>query len=271
MYYYGWKKTRTRTSLMDRQARKLQVQREQGLFNPATNKQDSKEGSTADNKSDAKTAGNGGDKGSKEANFAASEAAAAEAAAAALDAVLSDDEDDEDSKSSALGGGGGSGGSSAAAGENGGSSSGSSSKPKCFNCGILCHVTHATPKGQMCGTCHQYFQRTGHVRPTTAPMRKEGAGAKAGGAQRLLKNTTGAGGAAASNRPPKGMYINHDDLVALATGPNSQGEQILRSMDREIVSYKRVVQNNKQLLSLMSRKAKDSRLSKMSGMTNPYH
>ena len=29
-YYYGWKKTRTRTSLMDRQARKLQVQREQG-------------------------------------------------------------------------------------------------------------------------------------------------------------------------------------------------------------------------------------------------
>ena len=27
-YYYGWKKTRTRTSLMDRQARKLQSQRE---------------------------------------------------------------------------------------------------------------------------------------------------------------------------------------------------------------------------------------------------
>lgn len=27
-YYYGWKKTRTRTSLMDRQARKLQTQRE---------------------------------------------------------------------------------------------------------------------------------------------------------------------------------------------------------------------------------------------------
>ena len=32
-YYYGWKKTRTRTSLMDRQARKLQVQREeQGTY-----------------------------------------------------------------------------------------------------------------------------------------------------------------------------------------------------------------------------------------------
>ena len=32
-YYYGWKKTRTRTSLMDRQARKLQTQREdQGTY-----------------------------------------------------------------------------------------------------------------------------------------------------------------------------------------------------------------------------------------------
>jgi hypothetical protein len=32
-YYYGWKKTRTRTSLMDRQARKLQAQREeQGIY-----------------------------------------------------------------------------------------------------------------------------------------------------------------------------------------------------------------------------------------------
>ena len=53
--------------------------------------------------------------------------------------------------------------------------SGATPKPRCFNCGILCNVTHATPKGQMCGTCHQYYQRTGHVRPTTAPARRDGA------------------------------------------------------------------------------------------------
>ena len=29
------------------------------------------------------------------------------------------------------------------------------SKPKCSNCGILCHITHTTPKGNFCGTCHQ--------------------------------------------------------------------------------------------------------------------
>ena len=44
-----------------------------------------------------------------------------------------------------------------------------------------------------------------------------------------------------SGKPPKGMYVNHDDLVALATGPTTQGEQLLKAMDREIVSYKRTV------------------------------
>lgn len=127
-------------------------------------------------------------------------------------------------------------------------------KPKCFNCGILCHLTHSTPKGQMCGTCHQYYQRTGHVRPTTGPARKDGSTKPPPATQKfhsILKNQT---------RPPKGMYINHDDLVALATGPTVQGEQILKSMDREIVSYKRVVQSNKQILSGIQRRNRDKTL-----------
>merc|ERR1712109_445154 len=120
------------------------------------------------------------------------------------------------------------------------------SKPRCSNCGVLCHVIHSTPKGNMCGTCQQYFNRTGNLRPTTGPARKDGS--KAGGTQKynaLLKN---------SGKPPKGMYINHDDLVSLATGPSSQGEQLLKSMDREVVSYKRTVQNNKQILSSLTRR-----------------
>merc|ERR1712025_992632 len=86
----------------------------------------------------------------------------------------------------------------------------------------------------------------GQLRPTTGPARKDGS--KAGGTQKynaLLKN---------SGKPPKGMYINHDDLVSLATGPSSQGEQLLKSMDREVVSYKRTVQNNKQILSSLTRR-----------------
>ena len=79
-----------------------------------------------------------------------------------------------------------------------------------------------------------------------------------------------------SSQPPKGMHINHginkhfmihdsihflsiiDDLVGLATGPAGQGEALLRAQDREIVSHKRLVQNNKQMLSsLRMRRARD--------------
>jgi hypothetical protein len=66
-------------------------------------------------------------------------------------------------------------------------------KPKCFNCGIQCHLTHSTPKGQMCGTCHQYYQRTGHVRPTTGPARKDGSTKPPPATQKfhsILKNQT---------------------------------------------------------------------------------
>ena len=69
----------------------------------------------------------------------------------------------------------------------------------------------------------QYYNRTGHVRPTTAPMRKDGTKSKH--TSLLFKN---------GNRPPKGMHVNHDDLVALATGPATQGEQLLKSMDRSV-------------------------------------
>ena len=79
----------------------------------------------------------------------------------------------------------------------------------------------------------QYWNRTGQLRPTTGPARKDGS--KGGGIQKynsLMKN---------NGKPPKGMYVNHDDLVSLATGPSTQGEQLLKGMDREIVSFKRIV------------------------------
>lgn len=88
-YYYSWKKTRTRTSLMDRQARKLQAHREEV-------KEESKK-ETAEN------------------------------AQKNEEVTISDDEEEMETEDS--------------------------SKPKCANCGILCHVTHSTPKGELCGTC----------------------------------------------------------------------------------------------------------------------
>ncbi len=111
-YYYGWKKTRTRTSLMDRQARKLQAQREElGKVAAA---------------SALPTATEAGEKTKDAANDSGAKAAAA---ASNTSPSLSDEDDEMDATTAG--------------------------KPRCSNCGILCHVTHTTPKGQMCGTCHQ--------------------------------------------------------------------------------------------------------------------
>lgn len=66
------------------------------------------------------------------------------------------------------------------------------------------------------------------MRPTTGPVRREGRPLP----HSLLRH---------KRKPPRGMYINHDDLVCMATGPAGQGESMLKAMDREIVSLKRLV------------------------------
>jgi len=166
-YYYSWKKTRTRTSLMDRQAKKLQSVREEGRYDD-------------------------------------------------IDQFV---EGDGDSKE------------------------GEKKLESCGNCGIQCHQIHTTTKGNLCGTCHSFWQKTGQARPTTGPLRKDGLKAT----RNVFRNST---------KPPKGMHINHDDLVALATGPHGQGEVLLKSLDTEILDSKRSVQNNKQLLATLRRKTR---------------
>ncbi|KAK2182076.1 hypothetical protein NP493_368g02036 [Ridgeia piscesae] len=55
-------------------------------------------------------------------------------------------------------------------------------------------------------------------------------------------------------KPPRGMYMNQEDLMAIATGPPGQGEMLLRQLDGELVALKRQVQNNKQLISLQKQR-----------------
>lgn len=71
-------------------------------------------------------------------------------------------------------------------------------------------------------------RRTGSVRPTIGPAKPRDRHTHS----LILRN---------KRKPPRGMYINHDDLIAMASGPAGQGEQMLKAMDREIVSLKRQV------------------------------
>ena len=55
-------------------------------------------------------------------------------------------------------------------------------------------------------------------------------------------------------KPPRGMFLNGEDLKALATGPANQGDAILRQLEAEIVTLKRQVQNQKQSIGILKTK-----------------
>ena len=42
-------------------------------------------------------------------------------------------------------------------------------------------------------------------------------------------------------KPPRGMYLSHEDLKTIALGPPGQGDAVLKSMDSEVVALKRQV------------------------------
>ncbi|XP_073409506.1 REST corepressor 3 isoform X2 [Dendrobates tinctorius] len=57
-------------------------------------------------------------------------------------------------------------------------------------------------------------------------------------------------------RPPKGMYISKDDVVAVSCGPNA-ANTILRQLDMELIALKRQVQNTKQVNSALKQKLEE--------------
>lgn len=56
------------------------------------------------------------------------------------------------------------------------------------------------------------------------------------------------------------MYINHDDIVTLASNPNADSDELLSSMDREVVALMSQVR-----VDLMSRREREIGSSDLSG------
>ncbi|XP_068907743.1 REST corepressor-like isoform X3 [Tenebrio molitor] len=177
-YYYSWKKTRSRTSLMDKQARKLNTPKEEGGASEAGSEGGSNEESDHDEKKWTIHRGIRRKSGSPS---------------------RTGQPPDEN----------------ATQGEGG----------ACSNCGVACTVTQVTSKGSLCNSCYQHWRRTGLLRPTSGPT-----GGKRGSPL----------GGRHKRKPPRGMYINHDDLAAMASG--SAGVLMLKAMDRELDSLQRQFQ-----------------------------
>ncbi|KAG8042245.1 hypothetical protein G9C98_004879 [Cotesia typhae] len=127
-YYYSWKKTRSRTSLMDRQARKLTSSGKDGE-NGSEN--GSELGSNTDSESEEKkwTIHRGIRRG-KNQTVPGSQGADGKAS--------SDSENIPQVQGS------------------------------CSNCGVACHNVRATPKGHACHSCYLHWRRTGVARPLSS-------------------------------------------------------------------------------------------------------
>uniref|UniRef100_A0A182P993 SANT domain-containing protein n=1 Tax=Anopheles epiroticus TaxID=199890 RepID=A0A182P993_9DIPT len=240
-FYYSWKKTRSRTSVMDRQEK--------------MKKNDSSE--------------NGSDHGSNEESDNDDKPSSNSVAAAGTNSGSGGNSNPNISSS---GSGGGNGKTNETENESNGSSGigGATNEGSlnCAGCGVTCSEVHPSSHGKLCGSCHHHWRRTGVLRPTTGPsfMNKRTRGS----------NILGKSGDSHKRRPPKGMYINHDDIVKLAStaqnddgaggtvgsdgGGGRKGNQnndLLASMDREIVSLLTQIQKNKQKSSGLKRKIDD--------------
>eukprot|EP00058_Branchiostoma_floridae_P003662 XP_002589150.1 hypothetical protein BRAFLDRAFT_84956 [Branchiostoma floridae] len=142
-YYYSWKKTRTRTSLMDRQARKLATQKDQS---------DSEEDGEMDNGSDSDFDPEKEGKGGNTVWFFS------ESESSSSDMDNDSDSDFDPEKESVV---------FRSSSVNNGKESGA-----CANCQTTSSHLHSTPKGSVCNSCYQYWRRTGVMR-AGGPMKSE--------------------------------------------------------------------------------------------------
>lgn len=206
-YYYSWKKTRSRTSLMDRQARRLTVQKDD-------------------------VSENGSDAGSE-------------------------NESDIGTTKSALNETGGGNNSSSVANNSDG-------KTRCENCFTTASGQfHNTNKGILCRACYSYWRRTGMMRNSNNNRKQHNHLHHSNHTNSNVNSGTassGVSGEASSPRsgnllikskrePPRGIYLNFNDLFTLASSTPQAADSLLKSLDDEVITLKRQVQNNKQIIS----------------------
>ncbi|XP_055700263.1 REST corepressor 1 isoform X1 [Phlebotomus papatasi] len=244
-YYYSWKKTRSRTSVMDRQEKiKKNESSENGSENGSNEESDSEEKKWPIHRGIHRASGSP-PRGIKDDQVSSS-ASSLQASTSAICTINSNNtgndtnNDVQDTKGGSLP-------NTSSSPSTNASSSLSSTTGGCGGCGVPCNHVNSTPQGKLCNSCYHHWRRTGNLRPTTGPSCF---GKRSKNSHDKHKR-----------KPPRGMHINHDDIVALANPDNDQAnrnDELLATMDREIVSLWCQIQQNKQTVSSLKRKNSDS-------------
>ncbi|XP_026476998.1 REST corepressor-like isoform X1 [Ctenocephalides felis] len=235
-YYYGWKKSRSRTSLIDRQAKRLHSE----------NMQNSNSNNDRDDNNDDN---NGGENDDSDSEDKANNHQETTSSSSSLQ-----QNDDETSGS----------------GSNG--YSGNYNSSKCTGCGVSCVHLHVANVGttiaKLCASCHHYWRRTGKIRPTTAStggsVKKQNNKKHLPRGMRLdhddllrlareqlfCSNTNGTN---ESNKNGTNENSTKNGLKENDAVKNAE-TLLLAPLDREIVSLKIQVQANKQAIGTLKRK-----------------
>ncbi|CAL4114571.1 unnamed protein product, partial [Meganyctiphanes norvegica] len=128
----------------------------------------------------------------------------------------------------------------------------------CSNCTIHATILNETAKGMQCNTCYTHWKKQGTLRPTVGPMKRD---------KQLIKS---------KRRPPRGMHINHEDLMAMVNagppapqGSITPGQQLLRHMENEVIALKRQVQSNKAQISNIRTKVPEEGITGLRPPANP--
>ncbi|KAH8274892.1 hypothetical protein KR044_009356, partial [Drosophila immigrans] len=115
----------------------------------------------------------------------------------------------------------------------------------CKNCNVVCYILFDTPLGRMCKSCQTHWRRTGNRRPISGPE-------SVTPTKRSTHSSAAAAAAERSRRkPPRGMYINHDDLATLAACQNPC--EYLAEGDRKIAALLAEIQKNRQILEQLEK------------------
>ncbi|XP_037946215.1 REST corepressor 1 isoform X2 [Teleopsis dalmanni] len=211
-YYYSWKKTRHRQSVMDR-TEKVKSNKE-GSENGSEN------GSNEESDSEDKVYGSNGQAKANSSGSVISEILSKSKKPSDLTANENDNESGGRNTPSSNSGVGG----------------------FCSNCGVICNVLCVSPLGKMCSSCHHHWRRTGNKRPTSGPT--------------FGKRVRDPTADRHERKPPKGIYINHDDIITLAS-PNG-ARDFFKGIERKIISLHTQVQLNKQTISSLKRKTTEN-------------
>lgn len=119
----------------------------------------------------------------------------------------------------------------------------------CCNCDIITSELLSTPKGMLCSPCYTYWRNTGGLMRPDHLINKQRLNDNSSShykSNRLVNNTDQdkmKNFHKVLRKPPKGIYLNYDELVSMA---DSNNDQIFEVLNRRLLSLKKKVQKNKQ-------------------------